>query len=168
MDQEYCSNEPNVKKWKFSDSVDSESVEHDSDPYWCPHQLEIAYVTPTSTLLPMESRLKVTKIKMDGPEDNSLFLPKENTKKHMRGCNDFKRISRYLEGCKKPDGPYAFFYMFLWISVHFDRRWLFVFLRYSIPSATARIQRRKSQDSLGRLSSVCMRQSVWTSCRTSM
>lgn len=49
---------------------------------------------------------------MDGPEDNSLFLPKENTKKHMRGCNDFKRISRYLEGCKKPDNPYAYFVCF--------------------------------------------------------
>lgn len=64
MNQECFSNQPNAKKWKLSDSVDSEFVEHDSDLHWCSHRVEIAHATLTSTPLPEESRLKVKKIKV--------------------------------------------------------------------------------------------------------
>lgn len=79
--------------------------------------MKIAYATPTSTPLSVESPLKVTKIKssqafMEGPEGDSFLLTKEVIKEQRRGCNDFKRISRYLGECKQPDSPYAYFVCF--------------------------------------------------------
>ena len=49
---------------------------------------------------------------MEGPEGDSFLLTKEVIKEQRRGCNDFKRISRYLGECKQPDSPYAYFVCF--------------------------------------------------------
>lgn len=52
------------RKQKESDYFDSESFESDPDLQRCCHRVKIAYATPTSTPLSVESLLKVTKIKV--------------------------------------------------------------------------------------------------------